>query len=55
MFRHVERMKNEKFVKKVYVSEIVDPNSEGRLLGRWKDRLKEYMYERCAVTRRGFE
>ncbi len=39
-------------MKKVYVSESVDPNSRGRTLGRWRDRVKEYMCKRGA-TRRG--
>ncbi len=34
------------------VSESVDPNSRGRPLGRWRDRVKEYMYER-GTTRGG--
>ncbi len=37
----------ESLVKKVYVSEVVGPNSRGRSLGRWKDMVKEYMCERC--------
>ncbi len=51
-FGNIERMKSEEFVKKVYVIEIVVPNSRGRLLGRWKDRVNEYMCER-GTTRRG--
>ncbi len=43
------------FVRKVYVSESVGPNSRGRSLGRRKDRVKEYMCERGATRRRGFE
>ncbi len=42
-FGHIEE-----FVKKVYVSGGVDPNSRGRPPGRWRDRVKEYMYERGA-------
>ncbi len=42
-FEHTERMKSEELVKEVYVREIVGPNSRGRLLGRWKDRVMEYM------------
>ncbi len=41
-----------KFVKKVYVSESVGPNSRGRPPGMWKDRIKEYMCKRGA-NRRG--
>ncbi len=39
-------MESEEFVKKVYMSETVGPNSRGRPLGRWKDKVKEYMCER---------
>ncbi len=39
-------MKSEEFVKKVYVSESVSPDSRGKPLGRWRDRVKEYMCER---------
>ncbi len=42
-------------MKKEYVSEIVGPNSRGRPLGRWEDRVKEYMCERGATRRRGSE
>ncbi len=51
-FGHIERMGSEEFVKKVYTSESVGPNSRGRPPGRWRDRVKEYMRERGA-TRRG--
>ncbi len=40
-------MGSEEFVKKVYMSESVGSNSRGRLLGRWRDRVKEYLCERC--------
>ncbi len=43
-FGHTERMESEE---KVYVSKTVGPNSRGRPLGRWRDRVKEYMCERC--------
>ncbi len=33
----------------MYVSENVGPNSRGRPLGRWRDRVKEYMCERGAA------
>ncbi len=39
----------------MYVSEIVGPNSRGRPHGRWKDRVKEYMCERGATRRGGFQ
>ncbi len=54
-FEHIQRMKSEEFVKKVYVSETVGPNSKGRPLGRWKDRVKKYMCERGATRRGEFE
>ena len=31
------------------MNNIVGPNSKGRSLGRWKDRVKEYMWERSAT------
>ncbi len=46
-------MGSEEFVKKVYVSEIVGPNSRERPLGRWRDRVKEYMCERGATRMAG--
>ncbi len=45
-FGYNERMGSEEFVKKVYVSESVGPNSRGRPLGKWRDIVKEYMCER---------
>ncbi len=42
-FGHIERMKSEEYVKKVYVSDVEAPNSRGRPLGKWKNRVKEYM------------
>ncbi len=38
--------KNEDFVKKVYLSCVEGPNRRGRPLGRWEDRVKEYVSER---------
>ncbi len=35
-FGHIERMGSEEFVKKVYMSESVGPNSRGRPPGRWR-------------------
>ncbi len=43
----IERMRSEEVVRKENVSEIVGPNSRGRSLGRWKERVKEYMCKRC--------
>ncbi len=48
-------MRREKFVKKVCVNENVGPDSRGMPLGRWKDRVKEYMCERGAARGRGQE
>ncbi len=41
-FGHIERMESEEFVKIVYMSEGVGPNSKGKLPGRWRDRIKEH-------------
>ncbi len=45
-FGHNERMEYKEFVKKVYLSSDEGMNRRGRPLGRWKDRVKEYMSER---------
>ncbi len=45
-FGHIERMENEEFVKKVYQSIVEGPNRKGRPLGRWEDKVKEYVSER---------
>ncbi len=45
-FGHIERMENEGFVKKVYLSSVEGPNKRGRQLGRWEDMVKEYVSER---------
>ncbi len=42
---HIESMGNEEFVK-VYLSSVEGTNRRGRPLGRWKDRVKEYVSER---------
>ncbi len=42
----IERMGNEEFVKKVYQSSVEGTNRRGRPLGRWEDRVKEYVSER---------
>ncbi len=42
-FGHIEWMGNEEFVKKVYVSSVEGTNRRGRPLGRWGDRVKEYV------------
>ncbi len=52
-FGYTERMGSEEFVKKVHVSESVDPNSRGRPPWRWRNRVKEYLCERDATSTRG--
>ncbi len=42
-FGHTERMKNEEFVKKVYMSSVEGSSRRGRPLGRWENRVKKYM------------
>ncbi len=42
---HVERMGSGEFVK-VYESESEGPNRRGKPLGKWKDKVQEYMGER---------
>ncbi len=54
-FGYIERRWNAEFVRKVHVSESVGPNSNGRPLGRWRDRVKEHMCERGATRGGGFE
>ena len=39
-----------KFVKKVYVSEIVGPRRRGRTVVRWKERVKENVSGRNEVS-----
>ncbi len=53
-FGHTERMENEEFVEKVYRNSVEGPNRRGRPLGRWDDRVKEYVSER-GVRRNGFK
>ncbi len=40
-FGHIERIKSEEFVKKLYVSETEGSSRRGRPLERWKDRVKQ--------------
>ncbi len=54
-FGHIEGIKGEEFVKKMYVSEIVSPKSRGRPFGSWKDMIKEYMCEKGASRRGGVD
>ncbi len=45
-FGHSERMENEEFVEVYLCSSVEGPNRRGRPLGRWEDRVKEYVSER---------
>ncbi len=45
-FGHIDRMGNEEFLKKVFLSSVEGMNRRGRPLGRWEDRVKEYVSER---------
>ncbi len=45
-FGHIERMRSEEFVKKVYLGSFEGTNRRGRLLGIWEGRVKEYVSER---------
>ena len=42
-FGHIQRMKNEEFMKEIYVSEIDEPRR--RTVVRWMKRVKKYMHE----------
>ncbi len=44
-FGHIEKMEYEEFVAKVYLSSAEGMTRRGRPLGRWEDRVKEYMSE----------
>ena len=48
-YDHLDRKKNEHFVKKVYVSEIESPRRRGRPVVKWNDRVREYKHERGGV------
>lgn len=54
-FGHIERMGSEESVKKVYASETVGSNRRRRPLGRWRDRVKEHMCERCYQEGEGWK
>ncbi len=45
-YGHIERMEYEEFVKKVFLSSVEGLRKRGRPLGRWEDRVKEYVSER---------
>ncbi len=45
-FGHIERMGNEELVKKVCLGSVEGTTRRGRPLGRWEDRVKEYVSER---------
>ncbi len=40
-FGHIDRMANEDFVKRVYLSSVEGRNRRGRPLGRWEEEGKE--------------
>ncbi len=43
---NIERMENDEFIRKVYLSSVESSSRKGRPLGRWEDRVKEYLSER---------
>ncbi len=45
-FAYIERMGNAEFVKEVYLSSVEGTNRQGRPLGRWEERVWEYVSER---------
>ncbi len=45
-FGHIKMMEYEEFVKKVFLSSVEGLRKRGRPLGRWEDRVKEYVSER---------
>ncbi len=47
---HREKIKSEEVVKEVYVSE--SESESGRPLGKWRDKVKEYMCEGEEVNRK---
>ncbi len=46
---YIERMENDESVKKVYLSSVEGPNRRGRPLGRWGDKVREYVSEASKV------
>ncbi len=46
-------MGSEEFVKEVYMSDNVGPDSKGRPLVRWRGKVREYMCERGSTRREG--
>lgn len=53
-FGQIMRIESEEFVKKTYVVKV-GPNSRGKSCMRWKDIVKEYMYERGATRVGGLD
>ncbi len=51
----MERIRERCLKKKVYVSENMGPNSRGRPLGRWKDKVKEHTCKRGATRWGGLD
>ena len=54
-FGHIEIMKSEEFVKKVYINELEGANKRGRPFERWKYRVREYLHEKGVRRRGGLE
>ena len=52
-FGHVERMENDKFVKRVYVGKCAGNRSVGRPQKRWIDNVKECLKKRREVWMSG--
>ncbi len=42
-FGHIERTGHDEFVKMLYQSSVEGTNRKGRPLGRWEDRVREYV------------
>ena len=56
-FGHVERMKNDKIVKRVHAGECAVSRSVGRTRKRWTDTMKELLEEKrfgCQSSRENY-
>ncbi len=53
-FGHIEEMKSEEFVKSAHEHDC-ESNLRGKPLGRWKDRVKEYICENGATREGGLD
>ncbi len=45
---YIEMMEDKEFVKKMYQSNVEGPNRRGRPLGRYEDKVREYVSKRGA-------